>query len=116
MTLVLRLALIKAWTWERADLQHVWHPFQDVLASAPGPDRKEAFGAQTHLAMAASHLHRWTVTLLCVLSRSASDREVCSPESTLKEEIAQGRKRWYGLSTVERAALINGSADAYLGI
>jgi hypothetical protein len=115
---VFRRALITAWTLEQAEqseIKHVWHPYQDALTYALG--RLEAFGALTNIIIPTSHLHRWTVTLVCG-SLQARERfgdllSQVQTNSTLKEEIAQVLERRFGLSDTEQAAFLDGYADAY---
>lgn len=117
---VLRQALINAWTLEQAErpeIQQVWHPYQDALAYALG--HLEAFGALTNLVLPTSHLHRWTVTLICgslqARQRYGDLLTQIQINTTLKEEIARVLERRFGLLADERAAYIDSYADAYFG-
>jgi len=90
---------------------------QDAWAYAPG--QLEAFGALTTLVLTTSHLHRWTVTVvygsLQAHQRSGDLLTQVQINLTLKEEIAGVLERRFGLSATERAASINGYADASFG-
>ncbi|HEY1351436.1 MAG TPA: HEAT repeat domain-containing protein [Ktedonobacteraceae bacterium] len=117
---VLRQALLSALKLEQAEqpeIQHVWYPYQDALVYALG--HLQAFGALTNLVLPTSHLHRWTVTLICgSLQARQSYGDLFTQvqiNPTLREEIARVLERRFGLAAAEQAVYIDGYADAYFG-